>query len=254
MEKTSPLVFDRYELKYLIPESMVPAISKHIESYCELDPYSLSSADRFYTVNSLYMDTPSYLFLRRKYDGAPERFNMRIRGYGGAEFFLELKFKAQGFVKKHRAFCHGNVSDILASYEEEGQGVASGNKHLFMNALHSYRAEPKVLTQYRRKAYFSKYDDYARITFDKDLRYMEETSFNLFPVESQMRHYDNETIFNDETNVILELKCPQQVPLWFIDVISKFDLTRSGFSKYASSVQDLLPQTQFRKYDRVANL
>lgn len=253
MEKTSPLVFDRYELKYLIPASMVGPISKHIEAYCELDPYSLSSADQFYTVNSLYLDSPSFLFLRKKFDEAPERFNMRIRGYGGAEFFLELKFKSQGFVKKRRAFCRGDVAETLSHYTSEENGIACGNKHLFMNALYTYRAEPKVLTQYRRKAYFSKYDDYARITFDKDLRYHEESEFNIFPDPARISHYDDETIFDDDTSVILELKCPQQVPLWFIDIITKFDLTRSGFSKYSSSVQHLFSQTSFRQYDRILN-
>lgn len=254
MEKVSPLVFDRYELKYLIPASMVEPISQHISAYCELDPYSLSSHDQFYTVNSLYLDTPRFLFLRRKLDGLSDRFNMRIRGYGGEEFFLEMKFKSQGFVKKRRAFCKGNVQEILQQHDEGTHGVATGNKHLFMNALATYNAEPKVLTQYRRKAYFSKYDDYARITFDKDLKYCGESEFNVFPNPRLMTNYDHELQFSEGTCVVLELKCPQQVPLWFLDIIKKFDLTRTGFSKYSSSVLDLMPQLQSLRHDRVGSI
>lgn len=251
MEKTSPLVFDRYELKYLIPESLVDPISNYISAYCELDPYSLCSPDKFYQVNSLYMDTPRYLFLRRKLDEMPERFNMRIRGYGGEEFFLELKFKSKDFVKKRRAFCRGNVRDVLFEESEEGHGIAQDNKFLFLNAFQSYDAEPKMLTQYRRKAYFSKYDDYARITFDKDLKYMPESDFNLIPDPKLMSNYDNELQFHDGTCVVLELKCPQRVPLWFLDLIKKFDLQRSGFSKYCSAALDFIPQYQAMTHDRV---
>ncbi|HXH74715.1 MAG TPA: polyphosphate polymerase domain-containing protein [Bacteriovoracaceae bacterium] len=251
MEKSSPLIFDRYELKYLIPESLIEPISRYISAYCELDPYSLSAPDHFYQVNSLYLDTNRFLFLRRKLDEAPERFNMRIRGYGGPELFLELKFKSNGFVKKRRAFCRGNVMDVLEEYSDEGLGLATGNRHLFMNAFHSYNVEPKVLTQYKRKAYFSNYDDYARITFDKDLRYQATTEFNIIPNPRLMCNYDNETQFREGTNVVLELKCPQRVPLWFIDLIKRFDLTRTGFSKYTSSVMEIMPQFQALRHDRI---
>jgi hypothetical protein len=251
MEKSSPLVFDRYELKYLIPLSMVDAISDYISIYCELDPYSLSAPDHYYQVNSLYLDTCNFLFLRKKLEGAPDRFNMRIRGYGGEELFLELKFKSNGFVKKRRAFCRGNVLDVLRDDSEKGMGLATGNKHLFLNAFQSYNAEPKVLTQYKRKAYFSVYDDYARITFDKELKYMRESEFNIFPDHRLMCNYDHEGQFTEGTCVVLELKCPTRVPLWFIDLIKKFNLTRTGFSKYTSSIMETFSQFSALRHDRL---
>lgn len=252
MEKTSPLVFDRYELKYVIPAELVEPVSRHISAYCELDPYSASSPDHFYEVNSLYFDTPSFLFLRKKLDGDAERFNMRIRGYGGDEFFLELKYKSQGFVKKRRTFARGNVREFLEREADNASIPERSNLAQFLNAFHTYRAEPKVLTQYRRKAYFSKYDDYARITFDKDLRCMEESDLNLIPNPALMTPYDHEDVFANDGCVILELKCPQQVPLWFIDIITKFDLTRTGFSKYASSLSDIFQRYSFNTGRRIA--
>lgn len=253
MEKSSPLVFDRYELKYLIPLSMVDEISRHIEAYCELDPYSVASPDHYYHVNSLYLDTPNYLFLRRKLAGISDRFNMRIRGYGTDVFFLEMKIKSKGFVKKRRVYCKGDIMAALGD-PEEGLGISTGNKGLFINAFHSYNVEPKVLTQYKRKAYFSKYDDYARITFDRDLKYAEERDFTTTPNPKLMNNYDSETIFADGTCVVLELKCPQLVPLWFLDIITKFDLKRTGFSKYSSSVMALLPDLRPVPHDRVCSV
>lgn len=253
MSAASPLVFDRYELKYQIPSSLVAPVSRVIEAYCDLDPYSEKSPDGYYTVNSLYLDTPSNLFLRRKLDGESDRFNLRIRGYGEADLFFEVKFKSQGFVKKRRAHLRGELPALIQELRDtETEREKPKNLDLFLRTLDTYGAEPKVLTQYRRKAYFSRYDDYARITFDRDLRFMEEQNFNVLPDEARMDHYDHEEIFHEGKDVVLELKCPQQVPLWFIDVITRFNLVRCGFSKYASAAQHLLGPYQFLSSSRTS--
>jgi len=105
--------------------------------------------------------------------------------------------------------------------------------------LQSYNTSPKVFTQYRRKAYVSDIDDYARATFDIDLKSCPQTEFKLSPGANRMTNYDHELAFPPCTNVILELKCyTTHVPLWMINLITKFNLDRQRFSKYVSSLAE----------------
>ena len=103
---SSPLLFERYELKFHIPFNMVDEISRYVEIYCELDPYSDREPDKFYKVNNIYLDTPNFLFLERRLSGIDHRFNLRLRAYGDNPvfpYFCEAKHKTCGIVKKKRA-------------------------------------------------------------------------------------------------------------------------------------------------------
>ena len=49
-----------------------------------------------------------------------------------------------------------------------------------------------------------------------------------------------------ECSVILELKCyATQVPLWMLDMIRCFNLTRRSFSKYTNATMKLLTRQQY---------
>jgi SPX domain protein involved in polyphosphate accumulation len=261
MQASSPLFFERYELKYLIPMELVEPISRMVEHYCVLDPYSERSHDKYYEVNNLYLDSPNFEFLQRRLGGMDNRFNMRIRSYGvhpTFPYFLEVKFKSRGFVKKKRAKVYGeNWADELRgapSAPEDGLGIKNTKdyKYVFIHLMQSYQVEPKVFTQYRRKAYLSEHDDYARVTFDKDLRFMRQSEFCLEPTESLMSHYDHPLNYPEGANVILELKCPTQVPLWFVDLIKTFNLERTSFSKYGTGVAEVIPDLFAHKFDRLS--
>lgn len=238
---------DRYELKYLIPLSYVEPISDFIAPYCELDKHSLIAKNNFYTVNSLYMDSRGNEFLKQRLWGKDSRFNMRARAYGDGNsppYFLEVKRKSGSGVKKFRATLNPSEWPAILtdshqfSYDSDTRGEAK-NKALFLRLAASYAIEPKILTQYKRRAFFSVVNTYARVTLDIDLKYQQETQFNLVAGD-HMTHYDNEAIYTkgmpSGACVILELKCPiGQVPVWMIDLIQHFELKQEGFSKYLSS-------------------
>lgn len=245
----TPPVLQRYEAKYTIPSSMVKDISNFIKPYCSLDTYSESSPDNFYKVNSLYFDTPDYLFLRNRMTETDGRFNMRIRSYGSEPqlpYFFEIKQKRGGTISKFRSKL--NNSDIIEALETwnsscEGKpDKNTNNANLFRRLVKTYNASPKVLVQYRRKAYFSIYDEYARVTFDKELRYMPRLEeYYPIPVEEKMISCDGENVFDQGCNVILELKCyTSYVPLWMLDLIRVFNLRQRAFSKYATCLIPVL--------------
>jgi len=241
-QREIPNKLERYELKYLIPESWIEPISDYLSIYCSLDKYSEKNSDNFYMVYSLYLDSPSLTFLKQRINHVENRFNMRVRTYDNVKClpcFLEIKQKKSAIMKKFRTmiddpnwaeYLVNNLPEELASNE-----VVS----LYYRLIHSYNASPKVFTQYRRKAYISDIDDYARATFDIDLQSCPQSEFILSSSYYRMSNYDNELWFTPGTNVILELKCyTRHVPFWMIDLIRKFNLERKRFSKYVSSIAE----------------
>ncbi|ASD64671.1 polyphosphate polymerase domain-containing protein [Bdellovibrio bacteriovorus] len=243
----SPLALERYELKYLIPAALVDPISRFVETYCEMDYYSTVSSDKHYTINSLYLDTPSLYLLRFKEAANAFNFNMRIRSYGDSPkppYFFEIKYKLREFVRKKRALVHDeNWAEILewGKIPEHIQGSSRQNLEEYLRVKMSYNVGPVILTQYRRKAYLSVVDDYARVTFDRDLRYQEMNEWCVRPDGRLLSHYDHPESFEEPgCNVILELKCEKKIPYWMVDLIRRFELESGSFSKFGNSMATLL--------------
>jgi len=248
-QKEIPSLLERYELKYMIPHSMIGPISEYLSIYCSPDKYSEKSEDGFYNINNLYLDSPNFLFLKRRLNGSENRFNMRIRFYDrlpGSPCFFEIKQKTFGIIRKYRAAVSDENWRNL--FETPGYDIENiideknkSNVNLFYQAACSYQVEPKVLTRYRRKAYISDVDDYARATFDCDLCYQPAEDYSMIPDDNSMLSYDNAAVFDPECSVILELKCyASLVPMWMLDIIRYFKLQRSSFSKYVNSIIESL--------------
>ncbi len=248
----TPPVLARYELKYLIPEWMVEPISEFIAPYTSLDKYSEIADDGFYRINNLYLDTPYYLFMRYRRNRVSRRFNMRIRTYGEPPYnmmFFEVKEKHISVIRKLRGKTDKKgweafVADPFKSFqEEEACPTEESNLQYFQRLIQEYNSEPKVQTKYKRKAFFSECDDYARVTFDKSLRYYPQDRYDFSALERNMMPYDFCTNFPPECSVVLELKCyTKYVPLWMIDCIKRFDLKRVSFSKYLFAIFEVLNQ------------
>jgi hypothetical protein len=251
-----PPVLERYEAKYTIPFDLIDPISKFVEPYCFLDAYSEKSPDLFYLINSLYFDTPDYLFLRLRLRKADNRFNMRIRTYGESPvfpWFFEIKHKRGDIMKKYRAKFYNENIELLLNNPEAMANDAKNEKEaknrlLFHRLVQTYNAEPKMLIQYKRKAYISETEEYARVTFDTTLRSMKQTNYIPLPDESRLQPCDVETAYDYNSSVILELKCYTSfVPLWMLDLIREFQLNRRGFSKYMTGLRQI--ESQSALYD-----
>lgn len=239
----SPLNLERYELKYLIPLELVDPISRYVETYCHMDYYSQIEKDCFYTINSLYLDSPSLYLMRAKEMAQAYSFNMRIRSYGDGKkgpYFFEIKHKVREFVRKKRAKYMNDDWNTL--FEGNIPIGVDGLENLmeFLNYREVYNTGPVILTQYRRKAYISEIDDYARVTFDRDLRFQEVFDWTVMPDERMMLHYDHPESFGESgACVVLELKCEKKIPVWFVDLIRRFELMGGSFSKFGNSMLTL---------------
>jgi SPX domain protein involved in polyphosphate accumulation len=248
---TLPPVLERYELKYLIPMAYVEPISDFISLYCALDAHSevAKPNGHFYAVNSLYFDTPGHEFFKQRIDGQARRVNMRARTYGDGSqppYFLEIKQRMgiPGVVRKYRATVGDDewpqlLSDPSFRISDAGSQKNRLNKELFLRLALSYAIEPKLLTKYQRRAFFSTVDDYVRVTMDTQMQYRRQDHYSLRSAEG-MTAYDNETIYttnsHSDANVVLEIKCNVgEVPQWVLSLVQRFELKQQAFSKYASS-------------------
>lgn len=249
LQQATPSRLDRYELKFTVPLALVEPISRFAATYCSLDRYSTAATDGFYRVHNLYLDSPGLLFLRNRFHRVPNRFNMRVRAYGDdprLPYQLEIKQRIGALVRKYRAPVENPdwqrvfAEPGVQAPEPDDGALQKRNRALFERLVYTYQTEPKILTQYRRKAWVSDVDHYARVTFDVDLRFAERTTWNPLPDEAMMQHYDLPAAFDPGCSVILELKCyAATVPLWMVDLIHTFSLTRRSFSKYMSGMSEL---------------
>ena len=140
---------ERYELKYHIPLALLDKIARFLEPWCMLDAFSQKSADQFYWISSLYLDSPKYTFFHWKEAGLENRFNMRIRTYGenpspdGPRFF-EIKCKRAAIVEKTRGTLQGgnairlwsDTANVLSQSQEKDRN----NLELFYRNAITYNA------------------------------------------------------------------------------------------------------------------
>ncbi len=249
-----PPVLQRYELKYAIPWSYVEPITEFTLVYCDFDYFSSISKNNSYRVNGLYFDTRCNEFLEQRLWGKLGRFNMRARSYESGElppYYLEIKQKKDQAISKYRATLKQHewpaiLTDPNFRIPEHDSAIEKRNKKLYMRLAQAYAIEPKIFTQYKRRAFFSTVDEYARVTIDFDMKYREQDllnfqgdPFSLVP-DGSLTNYDNETIYAvntfSEAGAVLELKCNiGHVPSWMVDLISLFQLKQVGFSKYMQS-------------------
>lgn len=246
-----PPVLERYELKYMIPYRFVEPITNFISLYCSLDYYSETAKEDnyFYSVNSLYFDTPRYEFLKQRLAGQAHRVNMRARTYGDGSkppYYLEIKQRSgiPGVVRKYRATAGvgewpGILTDPNFKLAETDSPKERANKELFLRLAISNAIEPKLLTKYQRRAFFSTVDEYARVTMDTNMQYRKQDDYNLISTYG-MTNYDNETIYaintDSDANVVLEIKCNVgEVPQWVLSLVTLFELKQQAFSKYVTS-------------------
>lgn len=230
----SALTLERYELKYRIPLELTGPVCDFVQSYCSLDEYSRRAAENFYTINNLYLDTPAGCTL----GGADDfSFNMRVRNYGESAdgpCFAELKYKVRSFVKKKRFLLDSdNWAEILqgGAWPLE-HGVSLKNLEDFLFMARTYEARPVLLSRHSRKAFVSNLGDGARVTVDRDLQVQEMNQWALKGSGEWQRPAD-------ETDILLELKWEKTIPLWMIELIRRFDLASTDFSKFACSLSHL---------------
>ena len=93
-------VFNRYEKKYLMPETIYMELRSRLLPYMQEDGYGL------HTICNIYYDTPDSYLIRNSIEGSVYKEKLRLRSYGiptlESNVFLEIKKKYNNIVNKRR--------------------------------------------------------------------------------------------------------------------------------------------------------
>ena len=230
---------DRYEFKYLISEEQVDEIRRAIEPFCVLDPNSEREPSHAYGIQSLYLDTPTRDLYRISREKRGRRWKARIRRYDGADtVFLEIKNKDHDMVKKSRARIPA------AGWYERVHGPiaadASPAERLFCYRLERYHLIPMLMVRYRREAWLSTVDFYARVTFDRQVVCQSWADWSFDVDDRNWLALDSRrTMLGVPRGVVLELKCLNAVPRWLSHLVRNAGLQKILYSKYCRGVERL---------------
>lgn len=223
-------IFDRVEKKYIIDEEQKKMILRTIRKKMEKGNYHKSK------VFNIYFDTDNYDLIIQSIEKPKFKEKLRARSYGGFDkVFLEIKTKLRG-----KEFNVGYKRRVLITHDDYDKLVA-GKKNIIQLAkqniesahdiqiatevdylIKHFDLKPKILVYYDRTSYAGEND--LRITFDENLRYR---NTNLkFTKNAKDKHY-----FNNEKNIIMEIKANGVMPLWLTKELSSVRAFPSSFSK-----------------------
>ena len=236
---------ERHEAKYIIHADQVEPIREFIRPFCVNDPNATGKIPE-YTITTLQLDSEDLALYRAKEVESLNRFKLRVRTYGNeteCPIFLEIKRKIKGVIAKSRVTVDNrqwgpdmclafDPSISFRSHTEEAHYVN------FVRLVQQIGARPVVLIRYERESYLSRADNYARVTFDRRVRYHPTRAWKLSPRHDRWRTLDTQTALNrDYPGIILELKTFSDCPQWMVDMTRKFDLVRIGFCKYSTALR-----------------
>lgn len=241
----------RYELKYLIAEETAQEIRDHIRKVCVLDSHA-DPTTCTYIVNNIYFDTPDLRFYHDTRFRKLTRFKPRARYYGDACdcIFPELKYRHGSIIWKTRY--KTTMSEWRQLFngrsEEHEEPVIKRYHDTFDEVIRMYAAEPTLQVRYIREPYVTQLEDYGRVTFDR--RLTSRLAFGSYEtdLDDDFIFYDDaQSMRCDDSMVVLEIKVETNVPRWVIELVRKFDLVQTGFSKYCTGIEH---HTHYRATER----
>jgi hypothetical protein len=233
------LQLQRYELKYLVPESVALRVRDFVRSYLEIDEFGATLPNFSYPVHSLYLDSHKLTLYRNTINGDKNRYKLRLRYYEDrpdAPVFFEIKRRMNNIILKQRGGVRREmVASLLAGQfpaptdlisKDPRQYAALQN---FCRLMTSQQAAPKAHIFYMREAWISPYDNSVRVTLDRAVfADPEPTSRLTVTLDTPKLLFKN--------MVILELKFTNRYPDWFRDLVRTFDTVQCGAAKYAEGV------------------
>lgn len=237
MRELAVQVPPRREYKYLITEPQAAAVRGALAPFCSLDRHSLNAIDRQYLIETLYLDTPRRDLYWASRAEQPGRLKVRVRTYGDrSQAFFELKRKQGDIVRKSRARVP------FEGWAERLNGVlredASPLERDFRARVDRHLLGPATLVRYRREAWVGEFDDYARVTFDREVRFQPARALSFTADESAWLPLDDLYATSRVPRaIVLELKCGYAVPRWMQRLAERLELFRLSYSKYCTSIE-----------------
>jgi SPX domain protein involved in polyphosphate accumulation len=235
MHQDHTLMASRFELKYLIPNSLALRVREFIQQHLELDEFGEGKPDISYPVHSLYLDSDDWKIYWRTVNGDKNRYKLRIRYYSEnprVPVYFEIKRRCKDIILKQRCGVHRDaVSGILASHLPTVEHIVTNSaeeRHSldeFIRLMLNLNARPRMHVAYMREAYVSPHNNEFRITMDRAVR-AQIRDQGILTTEM-----DDPFLCTNDT-VILELKFTGRYPDWYRDLVQTFNCFQTGAAKF----------------------
>jgi hypothetical protein len=255
----------RSEYKYTVTEAEAHAIARWAAPWVRPDKHVLPG-QRDYTITSLYLDTPDLAFLWAKRTLQYARVKARVRTYGieaDGPVFVELKRRYGDVMVKTRAHVEkenwrGLLDPLHMRRAPEDLAVTHAGRAAvtdFVSLARSHALRPIVLVRYEREPHIGLINPRTRLTFDRSLRARPASTAVLEGGDKGYRAVDYAAMFDRPmSQVIVEMKFDGVAPLWMQDLIYRFELLRSAFSKYAVAIDVLADEARIDAPGRLRGL
>lgn len=231
-------VFDRVEKKCLITKKQKTEMLKVIKEKMQKDKYYISD------VYNIYFDTENFDLIIQSIEQPMFKEKLRARSYGGYDkVFFEIKTKLCGkdnnvgykrrvrvTKKDYKKIVSGNykVSDLIKDNADGPNDFRIAEEVDYL--IDFFGLKPMILVFYRRESYQG--EGGLRITFDEKLKYRTEN------IGFSKRKIDN-FYFEDEKNIIMEIKAHGAWPLWLARKMSQERIFPEQFSKVGKIYQKI---------------
>lgn len=235
----------RFEYKYPLHPSRIETLLAAVKPYCVLDSISLPEKNGWYTVDTLYWETPRNAVYWSCEDQHPVRTKLRVRTYPdipGAVAKIELKRRIQDLITKDSTVVPGEGWQAWLDGRARGLPLPGNGRQTleeFLTLERIWNARPRLLIRYQRLALRSRYDDYVRLTLDRTMLCQKMEAYNLAGHPRGWAAVEDGWTLGGAENLLLELKFKRRPPLWLAEIVRRMGLTRQGFSKYCCSLRRL---------------
>ena len=229
-EKNFQHHFQRFETKYIISKETL------LDLLLEFEGYLVEDERAYSTINNLYYDTPSYQLICESLENPHFDEKVRLRTYQehpteDSQVFLEIKKKTENLVTKRRLAADLLTAEAYLDGDYSQLTDLQIDKEMVWLTRHFGHIQPMMYIGYNRYSMKGIEDERIRITFDHDLTYR---PYDLSLLAG--RHGDHLLPAN---HVIMEVKIPEACPLWLSEIMDRYQLSPSSFSKYGFAYKKL---------------
>lgn len=229
---TTHAVMNRFEVKYLVSTTAVPAMLDEFAAFTRPDPHDADG--RGYRVHSVYWDTADLRFFWEKVEGMKYRRKLRFRRYGDSPVvFAEVKQREDRTLHKRRLAWPAD--EVRAVFGDGTRGVdwarVEGDPVATEIALMIDRLglRPVMAVAYRRRARYGAFDPELRLTFDGRI----QCDPAVLDVAAG---FDIGRYALDPRATVFEIKYNHRAPRWLTKAICRYGLKMVRMSKYCNAV------------------
>jgi SPX domain protein involved in polyphosphate accumulation len=252
--------FTRKEKKYVLDADVAVKMRDFIK---ERIPFSVYHHGTIVTdIRNTYLDNDSFYLYRLKKAHEKTRYKIRFREYGKKGTFddnvwVELKEKRNGVSFKNRFLLDKKYFKDLLKGRDIFSKIVDLNKSVDLCYLHDLYETirmlikensfyPRVMVQYKRQAFQDGVLGQIRVTFDSSLSVETVDSKRDLFCEIQKPHNFR------QDRMIMEIKTNEKYPEWLRDLMKRYDIKRSTFSKYIFGVETCFsPQKMHQEVNHV---